>query len=171
MIVGDIRSNYWNCCNMIISSSLGTVIASDYSRERSANLKATSAKSMYPLSELTYVVANLTERFRYSQAHRSARFPEPEQREVIGTEEIGSAEKDTETTARSRINSWHHSRLTCPRCSKSNVTRAAREGLKEKVLSSVYVYPFECRSCRHRFRMLEWGTRYRRIRREKWFDK
>jgi hypothetical protein len=49
---------------------------------------------------------------------------------------------------------------TCPQCGRDFVKRTHREGLIEHVLSAVYVYPYRCQLCTHRFRAMEWGKRY-----------
>ncbi len=54
-------------------------------------------------------------------------------------------------------------RLTCPDCSTEYIKRARRESLKERLLSLVYVYPYFCQLCGHRFRSLQWGVKYSRI--------
>jgi hypothetical protein len=98
--------------------------------------------------------------------HTSAQFPASHEHDVLGSDEITSADEDRRSSASSRRDGWHHSRFKCPRCAKAHVKRSPREGLKEIVLSSMYVYPYECRACGYRFKMLEWGIRYRRTRRE-----
>lgn len=49
---------------------------------------------------------------------------------------------------------------TCPRCGKDFVRRTMRKGILEAVLSAVYIYPFRCQLCTHRFRAMQWGVRY-----------
>jgi PilZ domain len=51
-------------------------------------------------------------------------------------------------------------RPLCPRCSKEYVRRVSRVGLDELLLSLVYVYPFKCQLCGHRFKLLQWGVTY-----------
>jgi len=53
----------------------------------------------------------------------------------------------------------------CPRCHSVVIERASRAGLLERLLSLVYVYPFRCQSCLHRFLSVVWGQRYVRTRR------
>ena len=48
----------------------------------------------------------------------------------------------------------------CPRCGNPDVRRTRRVGFIERLLSLVYVYPFRCARCLHRFRVMRWGTRY-----------
>lgn len=48
---------------------------------------------------------------------------------------------------------------TCPSCGEGHVGRTNRLGL-EHALSALYVYPFRCRICGHRFRAMQWGQRY-----------
>lgn len=52
---------------------------------------------------------------------------------------------------------------SCPACESTLARRAHRNGLTEKMLSVLYVYPFRCQRCGHRFRTLQWGTRYHRV--------
>jgi len=51
-------------------------------------------------------------------------------------------------------------RARCPRCGKNFVRRSHRQGLKERLLSLVYCYPFRCQVCAHRFRSFQFGARY-----------
>lgn len=48
----------------------------------------------------------------------------------------------------------------CPRCRKPFTRRSQREGLFERCLSLVHVYPFRCQLCAHRFRALNWGANF-----------
>jgi len=48
----------------------------------------------------------------------------------------------------------------CPRCGSPDVRRTRRVGLIERLLSLVYVYPFRCARCLHRYRAMRWGRRY-----------
>ncbi|MGH7322181.1 MAG: PilZ domain-containing protein [Candidatus Rokuibacteriota bacterium] len=41
--------------------------------------------------------------------------------------------------------------------------RSQRKGFLERLLSAVYVYPFRCQICAHRFKALQWGMRYVRV--------
>src|SRR5262249_38148536 len=36
-------------------------------------------------------------------------------------------------------------------------------GLGERLISLFYVYPFRCQLCGHRFQLLQWGVKYKRI--------
>ena len=54
-------------------------------------------------------------------------------------------------------------RPLCPRCSKEYVRRVSRVGLGERLISLFYVYPFRCQLCGHRFQLLQWGVKYKRI--------
>ena len=54
-------------------------------------------------------------------------------------------------------------RPICPNCSKEYVTRVARVGLIEHLLSLFYVYPFKCQLCSYRFKFRQKGVRYKRI--------
>jgi len=49
--------------------------------------------------------------------------------------------------------------VRCPRCGKDFVRRVQGEGLAEIVASAVYLYPFACQLCAHRFRAWQWGIR------------
>jgi hypothetical protein len=51
----------------------------------------------------------------------------------------------------------------CPKCSTKFVKRAHRESLQERVLSLVYVDPFRCQLCGHRFGFLHWGIKDLRV--------
>jgi len=61
---------------------------------------------------------------------------------------------------------WRHPHLVCPCCSSGQVSRAARHSQWDYLLSIIYIYPFRCESCAHKFRVFEWGVRYRRQRRD-----
>lgn len=50
--------------------------------------------------------------------------------------------------------------IPCPKCGKDFVRRTLRESVGEHLLSAIYVYPFRCQLCAHRFLRLELGTRY-----------
>lgn len=50
--------------------------------------------------------------------------------------------------------------ILCPKCGKDFVRRTLRKGAPEHVLSAVYVYPFRCQLCAHRFLRMEPGRRY-----------
>jgi hypothetical protein len=39
----------------------------------------------------------------------------------------------------------------CPECSSDALSRAHREGRKERLLSLFFFYPYRCRKCDHRF--------------------
>ncbi|MGH7311695.1 MAG: PilZ domain-containing protein [Candidatus Rokuibacteriota bacterium] len=45
--------------------------------------------------------------------------------------------------------------------------RSHRSGALERLLSLLYVYPFRCQSCGHRFLTLRWRRRYTRVRDER----
>jgi len=51
-------------------------------------------------------------------------------------------------------------RVRCPRCGKSFVRRSQRQGLKERLLSLAYLYPFRCQVCANRFRAFQFRARY-----------
>ena len=54
-------------------------------------------------------------------------------------------------------------RPLCPRCSREYVRRVRRVGLAERLISLFYVYPFRCQLCGHRFQLLQWGVKYKRL--------
>ena len=54
-------------------------------------------------------------------------------------------------------------RPLCPRCSREYIRRVGRVGLGERLISLFYVYPFRCQLCGHRFQVLQWGVKYKRI--------
>lgn len=53
-------------------------------------------------------------------------------------------------------------RPSCPNCGSEAVLRSRRVGVLERLLGTLYVYPFRCAQCRWRFRLVRWGERYRR---------
>ncbi len=55
----------------------------------------------------------------------------------------------------------------CPRCGQDIVQRVRRRGLLDHLLSTVYIYPFRCQVCFHRFSTFQWGVRYVKHAREK----
>lgn len=112
---------------------------------------------------LAHFVAVFTERFGHTSSpdpHRTSEI-EPQYRRLDGT--AAGTENLPDNLLQTHI--WHQSRISCPRCAKNHVTRSARIGVTEKVLSAAYVYPFICRACGYRFRWLLWGQRYSRARR------
>ena len=44
----------------------------------------------------------------------------------------------------------------CPDCGSTAVLRSHRRGRLEYLLSLVYLYPFRCVVCNHRFRAFSW---------------
>ena len=58
-----------------------------------------------------------------------------------------------------------HPRLICPLCKSSQVNRVGRRSVWDYLLSVIYLYPFKCAACKHGFRVIQWGVRYRRMRR------
>jgi c-di-GMP-binding flagellar brake protein YcgR len=50
--------------------------------------------------------------------------------------------------------------IVCAKCRKPFVKASRRQGLSDRLLSLVYVYPFRCQVCRHRFHLMQWGLRY-----------
>ena len=53
--------------------------------------------------------------------------------------------------------------LKCPHCTRDFVRRIAKSGLPEILLSLLYINPFKCQLCGHRFRAFRRGVRYFRI--------
>ncbi len=53
-------------------------------------------------------------------------------------------------------------KITCPCCGEMVAQRVRRAGPVEDLLSLIYIYPFGCQLCAHRFRVMQWGTRYYR---------
>lgn len=51
-------------------------------------------------------------------------------------------------------------RTLCPKCGKDFVRRTLCKGAHEHVLSLIYIYPFQCQLCAHRFLRVEPGKRY-----------
>jgi predicted RNA-binding Zn-ribbon protein involved in translation (DUF1610 family) len=52
--------------------------------------------------------------------------------------------------------------IPCPECGGTPARRSHRNGLAEKTLGALYIYPFRCRLCGHRFFVWQWGIRYHR---------
>src|SRR5262245_36365819 len=52
--------------------------------------------------------------------------------------------------------------LTCRRCRSEFVRRSSRKTLAERLLSLVYVFPFRCQLCQHRFLAFRWRERWLR---------
>jgi len=50
--------------------------------------------------------------------------------------------------------------IRCPQCGKSLVRRSQRQGLPERLLSLMYLYPFRCQVCAKRFRAFQFRSRY-----------
>lgn len=53
--------------------------------------------------------------------------------------------------------------VPCPECGGTLARRAHRHGLAGLLVSVMYIYPFRCQLCTHRFLTLQWGIRYHRI--------
>ncbi len=49
---------------------------------------------------------------------------------------------------------------TCPNCGRDFVRRSHRQGIFERLISVIYVYPFRCQLCLHRFLTLQLGKRF-----------
>jgi hypothetical protein len=48
----------------------------------------------------------------------------------------------------------------CPKCSGEFIKRVSRRGAGEVLLSFLYIYPFRCQLCGHRFKLLRWRKVY-----------
>ena len=44
------------------------------------------------------------------------------------------------------------SAISCPKCGKDFIRRTVRHGLRERLLGTIYVYPFRCQLCTTQFR-------------------
>ena len=49
--------------------------------------------------------------------------------------------------------------IVCSQCRKPFVQAAPRRGMLDRLLSRVSTYPYQCRVCRHRFYVMQWGIR------------
>jgi hypothetical protein len=49
--------------------------------------------------------------------------------------------------------------IVCSQCRKPFVRAVPRRGILDHLLSRVYTYPHQCRVCRHRFYVMQWGVR------------
>src|SRR2546428_6514912 len=58
------------------------------------------------------------------------------------------------------ITPLYHVDVGCPRCGGQSVRRSSRVGAFERLISSLYVYPFRWQRCSPRFRAPNWGHRY-----------
>ena len=54
----------------------------------------------------------------------------------------------------------HRESPRCPACHADAVRRSGRQGVLERLLSVVYIYPFRCTRCGQRVRAMQWGARY-----------
>jgi hypothetical protein len=54
------------------------------------------------------------------------------------------------------------SQAKCPKCSGEFIKRVSRRGAFELLLSLLYIYPFRCQLCGHRFKLLRWRKMYRK---------
>lgn len=50
--------------------------------------------------------------------------------------------------------------IVCAKCRKPYVQAVRKQGPLDRLLSPLYIYPFRCQVCRHRFRLMQWGHRY-----------
>ena len=46
---------------------------------------------------------------------------------------------------------------SCPACDDTLVYRVTRKGRLEPCLSLLFIYPFRCKACSHRFRAFKWS--------------
>ncbi len=53
--------------------------------------------------------------------------------------------------------------VPCPECGGTLARRSHRSGLAEEMFSLIYLYPFRCQLCAHRFFALQWGVHYHRV--------
>ena len=53
--------------------------------------------------------------------------------------------------------------IKCPECDLDFTRRVSRAGLKERIASIFYIYPFQCQLCGHRFSAFQRGVRYVRV--------
>jgi hypothetical protein len=49
--------------------------------------------------------------------------------------------------------------LKCPNCSREFVRRVSRVGLLERSMGWIFISPFKCQICGHRFRSMQFGVR------------
>ncbi len=49
--------------------------------------------------------------------------------------------------------------IVCSQCRKPFVQAVPRQGILDRLLSRVSTYPYQCRVCRHRFYVTQWGIR------------
>jgi hypothetical protein len=47
--------------------------------------------------------------------------------------------------------------IVCSQCRKPFVQAAPRRGMLDRLLSRMHAYPYQCRVCRHRFYVMQWG--------------
>src|SRR6267142_1190595 len=66
-----------------------------------------------------------------------------------------SRSRSIESMIRSATASFCRNRPDC-----QSMGRSSRVGAFERLISSLYVYPFRCQRCTHRFHALNWGHRY-----------
>lgn len=52
--------------------------------------------------------------------------------------------------------------LTCPQCEKENVLRSPATSFTDRLASALFISPFRCQLCSHRFRAFRVGRRYSR---------
>jgi len=52
--------------------------------------------------------------------------------------------------------------VICPRCANPFLQRVRPDGLLGRLLALLFVHPFRCQICRHRFHAVRWGIRYDR---------
>ena len=71
-----------------------------------------------------------------------------------------SAAREADSNLGPTIPPKTHSRASCTNCGSDLVRRVARRGLFEQLASKIYIFPFRCQLCSHRFRTMRWGVRY-----------
>lgn len=49
--------------------------------------------------------------------------------------------------------------IICSKCRKPFVQAVRRQGLLDRLLHLVYLHPYACKVCRHRFYVMQWGIR------------
>jgi len=61
------------------------------------------------------------------------------------------------------VKNGEKNRRKCPQCSGASVRRSHRQGVRDYLLGLLFIYPFRCQDCNHRFRALVRGKRLRCI--------
>jgi len=50
--------------------------------------------------------------------------------------------------------------IVCAKCRKPYIQAIRQQRVLDRLLSPLYIYPFRCQVCFHRFRTFQWGVRY-----------